>query len=91
MARAFETKRKAERSHPDALVDAYRRYWSTPETAAMETFQEIHREIDRLEQQVGIDESWCILETEAKAWHRDSGICPFCRKRGELHFEGKRI
>lgn len=72
------------------LADAYRRYWSTPESADRETFQVINKEIDRLERQAGIDEAWRILETEARAWHQNTRVCPFCRNPGELHFEGKK-
>lgn len=78
---------KEERDPGAVLAEAYRRYWNTPETAAIETFQAIHREIDLLERLVGIDEAWRTLEEAARAWHGRTGHCPFCRKRGELHFE----
>lgn len=72
------------------LADAYRRFWTLPETEPLERFTAIHKEIDILERQAGIDEAWAILEHEARVWHQKAGICPFCRKRGELHFEGKK-
>jgi hypothetical protein len=74
----------------EPLADLYRQFWSTPETEPLATFTAIHREIDRLERQAGIDEAWAILKNEARAWHQRTGVCPFCRKRGELHFEGKK-
>jgi hypothetical protein len=89
IARAFETRLKAERD-PEAVLDGlYRRYWNTPEDASMETFKALHREIDTLERQVGAEAAWRTLEVAARAWHSESGVCPFCRMRGELHCEGK--
>jgi hypothetical protein len=55
----------------------------------MATFQAIHKEIDRLERQAGIDEAWAILETEARAWHQRTGNAPSCRLPGDPGFQGK--
>lgn len=71
-----------------ALADAYRRYWSTPETEPIETFRSLHREIDILERQVGTDAAWHTLEAAARAWYQETGACPFCKHPGVLHLEG---
>lgn len=85
-----EARLKAGRDPEAVLADAYRRYWSTEESEPVEVFRTIHLQIDHLEKQVGEDGAWHILETEARVWHQKTGVCPFCRQRGELHFEGKK-
>lgn len=88
MARAFEVKRKVERSQPDlALSRAYRKYWTTPESAPMETFTAIHVEIATLEAQLDPCKVIDILEMEARRFHRETGRCPFCRLVGPLQHE----
>jgi hypothetical protein len=76
--------------HPGALAYAYRQFWSTEESEPVEVFRTLHSQIDHLEKQVGEDRAWHILDTEARAWHQKTGICPFCHNPGELHFEGKK-
>jgi hypothetical protein len=87
MARAFETKRKAERDPGAVLAEAYRRYWSIPETEPMTVFVSLHREIDIMEQQVGADTAWHTLEAAARAWYEEHRACPFCKHPNVLHFE----
>lgn len=89
MARAFEAKLKTERFRPDlALSQAYRKYWNTPETEPMATFVSLHREIDILERQVGVEGAWRTLEESARNWYQEKGTCPFCGK-DELHLSGR--
>lgn len=71
-----------------ALVDLYRTYWSTPETEPMTTFQSLHREIDSLERQVGVDTAWRTLEAAARGWYEQQAACPFCGTPGAFHFPG---
>ncbi len=72
----------------DALADLYRKYWSTPETDPLETFTGLHREIDTLERQVGVEGAWRTLEASARAWYEEHRTCPFCGK-DELHLSGR--
>lgn len=68
------------------LAEVYRRYWNTPESATIETFQTAYKEIVKLEAQADPQAAWRSLREAATAWHRESGgVCPFCRERGELH------
>lgn len=67
------------------LVELYTQYWNTPETEPMATFVSLHREIDILERQVGVDTAWRILEAAARAWYQEKGACPFCKLPGVLH------
>lgn len=96
MARAFEVKRQAERSQPDlALSQAYRRYWELPETEPLATFTAILAEIGILEAQRNPAMVIGILEAEAQRFHRETGLCPYCRLAGPLHhgpesYEGNR-
>ncbi|MBZ0160967.1 MAG: hypothetical protein K8G79_12685 [bacterium] len=72
--------------HPDrTLADAYRRYWNTPESEPMQTFQAAYAEIVRLEAQADPATAWRTLREAATVFHAESGVCPFCRERGELH------
>lgn len=74
---------------PDrTLAEAYRRYWSTPETEPIETFRSLHREIDILERQVGAEAAWRTLEAAARAWYEEHRACPFCKHPDVLHLEG---
>ncbi|MDE2060758.1 MAG: hypothetical protein KGL31_06635 [candidate division NC10 bacterium] len=75
----------------DVLTDLYRRYWTLSETEEpMATFQSLHQEIDRIENQVGADTAWRTLEVEARRWYQEKSRCPFCGK-DELHLtEGSR-
>jgi hypothetical protein len=69
-----------------ALAAAYRHYWTTPEeTEPLETFMAIHAEIGILEAQLDPAAVISILEQSAQSFHRETGICPFCGKAGELH------
>lgn len=75
----------------ETLAAAYRRFWSLPEdTEPLEGFQAARREIERLEAQADPQTAWRTLRETARAWHRESGICPFCRQAGELHLPAER-
>ena len=67
------------------LADAYRRYWSLPETEPVTTFQAAYRGIAFLEGQASPQVAWRILRQAATNYHTETGICPFCRSAGELH------
>jgi hypothetical protein len=67
------------------LAEAYRRYWSTPETEPIETFRSLYREIDLLERQVDVETAWRTLEAAARVWYQETGACPFCKRPGVLH------
>lgn len=88
IARAAESRMKAERDPGAILAEAYKRYWNTPETVPMETFQALHREIDLIEKQVGVEVAWHTLEASARSWYKAKGTCPFCGKN-ELHLSGR--
>lgn len=88
IAKAAESRMRMERDPRAVLADLYRKYWNTPETEPMTAFVSLHREIDILERQVGVDESWRTLEAEARAWYQEKGTCPFCGK-DELHLSGR--
>lgn len=87
LAKAAESRMRMERDPGAVLADLYRKYWNTPETEPMATFQSLHREIDILERQVGAEASWRILEAAARAWYEEHRICPFCRTPEQLHLE----
>jgi hypothetical protein len=71
---------------PDrSLADAYRRYWTLPETELMEAFKSVYGEIVKLEAQAAPEVAWRTLRETAKAFHAETRTCPFCRKAGELH------
>ncbi len=74
-----------------ALADAYRTYWTLPETGTVETFQGVYREIIRLEAQTPPEIAWRTLREAATAYHTEKGTCPFCRTRGELHLPAEQI
>lgn len=88
IARAAEARLKAERDPEAVLEDLYHKYWTTPESEPMETFVSLHREIDLLERQVGVEGAWRTLEASARAWYQEKGTCPFCGK-DELHVSGR--
>lgn len=67
------------------LSGAYRRYWSLPESEPTETFQAAYKEIVKLEAKADPQTAWRSLREAARAWYAESGACPFCRERGELH------
>lgn len=85
IAKAAESRIRAERDPGAVLADLYRKYWNTPETEPMATFVSLHREIDILERQVGADTAWRTLEATARAWYQEKGACPFCKLPGVLH------
>jgi hypothetical protein len=68
-----------------ALSQAYRQYWTTPESAPMETFTAILAEIGTLEGQLDPSRAIATLEQSAQSFHRETGICPYCRLVGPLH------
>ncbi len=71
---------------PDpGLADAYRVFWTLPEKGPMEAFKAAYAEIARLETQADPHVAWRTLRQAATVFHAESGICPFCRERGELH------
>ncbi|GEM_PF-1855485 len=71
---------------PDKLLaDAYRRYWTLPESKPMEAFQSILAEIALLEAQSDPGQVIDILAEAAGRFHRETGACPHCRKAGPLH------
>lgn len=67
------------------LAQAYRRYWTLPESESMEVFQAAKAEIARLEAQAEPLTAWRTLRETATVFHAESGVCPFCRQPGELH------
>ncbi len=71
--------------HSSKLEAAYRKFWSLPETTDPETFSTAYREIALLETRISPDVAWWVLRATATAFHRESGICPFCRVKGALH------
>lgn len=71
---------------PDrTLAEAYRRYWSLPESEPIEVFQTAYKAIVTLESEANPQIAWRTLRAAATAWHAETGACPFCRERGELH------
>lgn len=77
---------------PDrTLAEAYRRYWSLPESEPMEAFQAAYAEIVKLEAQVDPQTAWQTLRATATIFHAESGTCPFCREAGDLHLPAERI
>lgn len=70
----------------ETLAEAYRRYWSLSEDREpLGAFQAANREIVRLETQAEPHTAWRTLRATATAWHTKTGVCPFCRERGQLH------
>lgn len=72
-----------------ALAKVYRKYWTTPDKAPMETFTAILVEIGTLEGQLDPAKAVAILEAEAQRFHRERGVCPYCRFAGPLHHHGE--
>lgn len=72
-------------SPPHDLAAAYRHYWNIPPDASTETFKALHRKIDLIENQVGADAAWKILEASARTWYQEHRVCPFCKHPGVLH------
>jgi len=72
-----------------ALARAYRLYWTTPDKAPMETFRAILVEIATLEAALDPAKAIATLEAEAQRFHRETGLCPYCRLVGPLHQEGE--
>lgn len=87
IARAAESRMRMERDPGAVLTEAYRKYWSLPESDPMETFKALHREIDILERQVEVEVAWRTLEEAARAWYEEHRACPFCKHPNVLHFE----
>lgn len=73
------------------LADAYRAYWSLPESEPMETFKAAYAEIVRLESRADPQTAWRTLREVATAYHAETGICPFCCEHGELHLPGEQL
>lgn len=73
------------------LATAYRRYWTLPETAPTEAFGEVYGEIARLERQTPPQAAWATLRQTAITYHQETGICPFCRVRGDLHLPDEQM
>lgn len=74
------------------LAEAYRQYWATPEDdpkIPLETFAAILAEIGAIEAELEPCQAIQILETEARRFHRETGICPYCRFAGPLHHQGE--
>lgn len=99
ISRASTASRGSIHNEPDAgaeeigpaLADAYRRFWSLPESEPIEVFQAVRREIERLESKADPQTAWRTLRATATAFHAESGICPFCRQAGDLHLPAERI
>lgn len=87
IAKAAEARMKMEREPRAVLAEAYKKYWSTPESEPIERFQALHQEIDLIETKVGVEVAWRTLEAEARAWYEEHRACPFCKHHGVLHFE----
>jgi len=67
------------------IAAAYRRYWALPETELLETFRLAYAEIARLERETDPEIAWHTLRESATGYHTETGVCPFCRERGDLH------
>lgn len=74
---------QATSNHDLAL--AYPHYWTLTETEPMEVFRAAYLEIARLEAQLAPEVAWHTLRAAAAAHHGKTGVCPFCRERGDLH------
>lgn len=75
---------------PDSpLAAAYWQYWSLPESQPMATFEAQYDVIAALERKGNQADTWQTLFKAASAYHAASGVCPFCRMRGELHLPGE--
>lgn len=85
IAKAAESRMRMERDPEMVLAEAYRRYWNTPETEPMATFVSLHREIDLLENQVGVETAWQVLVAAARTWYQEHRTCPFCKHPDVLH------
>ena len=85
IAKAAESRMRLERDPGAVLADLYRKYWTTPDKAPMETFTAIHAEIGILEAALDPCKVIDILEAEARRFHSETGICPHCRLVGPLH------
>lgn len=67
------------------LAAAYRCYWALPETEPLETFRGAYAEISRLERETDPEIAWHTLRESATGYHTETGVCPFCQNRGDLH------
>ena len=73
------------------LAATYQRYWTLPETEPMEVFRAAYREIVKQEAQADPRVAWRTLRDAATGYHTETGICPFCRERGELHLPAEQL
>lgn len=78
---------ESERDPRAVLAALYLRYWTTPETDPLETFQAIFAEITALETRLDPGKVIGILEAEAQKYHHATGRCPYCQLAGPLHQE----
>jgi hypothetical protein len=73
------------------LTQAYRRFWTLPETEPLEVLQAAYLEIVRLETQGPPGVVWRTLREAAAAVHAETGRCPFCQIVGPLHLPAEQI
>jgi len=75
----------AEADRAVTLTEAYAQYWLLPESAAIEDYQQLLRDIAALETTLPPATVTTTLQTAATEFHATTGYCPFCRQRGPLH------
>lgn len=67
------------------LAEAYEQFWLLPEEAPLEAYQELAHAIGTLEATLPRATVTDTLEQTARAFHRQTGRCPFCGQPGQLH------
>jgi hypothetical protein len=85
IAKAAESRMRMARDPGAVLADLYRQFWTTPDREPKETFTAILAEISILEAQLDPGKVIGILEAAAQMYHRETGLCPYCRLAGPLH------
>ncbi len=79
-------------SDPPAMEAAYRqalRRWfeltAQGPGADLAEVRRVHQEILRLIDEVGEPTATTLRRQWARAWHQETGICPYCGERGPYH------